>query len=202
MKRIIKLTESDLTKIIRKITESDEFKYGHEKINKLYDKIGDDEDVKLDDSGGDLSGKIVKKIEMLKIHDIYGLLDYLPKEITSLDDVLNDDLLGILSDDDTGLFDLKHVSKFNERESADFVDRRKKCKNFNDYEHLFVNVQKELKAGKRKLLDFKFGNLQVGSFYVHNGLIFYVEKINITQLDGTIKDTNKHRNLGYFVSIL
>ena len=63
MKRIIKLTESDLTKIIRKITESDEFKYGHEKINKLYDKIGDDEDVKLDDSGGDLSGKIVKKID-------------------------------------------------------------------------------------------------------------------------------------------
>ena len=136
------------------------------------------------------------KIEMLKIHDIYGILDYMPKEITSLDDVLSDDLLGILNDDDTGLFDLKHVSKFKERESADFVDRRKKCKNFDDYEHLFINVQKELKAGKRKLLDFKFGNLQVGSFYVHNGLIFYVEKINITQLEHYRPDGKRIREDG------
>lgn len=136
------------------------------------------------------------KMEMLKVHDIYGLLDYTPKEVTSLDDVLNDDILGILGDDDTGLFNLKHVTKFNERESADFVARRKKCKNFNDYEHLFVSVQRELKEGKRKLLDFKFGNLQQGSFYVHNGLVFYVEKINITQLEHYRPDGKRIREDG------
>ena len=136
------------------------------------------------------------KMEMLKVHDIYGLLDYTPKEVTSLDDVINDDVLGILGDDDTGLFNLKHVTKFNERESADFVARRKKCKNFNDYEHLFVSVQRELKEGKRKLLDFKFGNLQQGSFYVHNGLVFYVEKINITQLEHYRPDGKRIREDG------
>jgi hypothetical protein len=136
------------------------------------------------------------KMEMLKVHDIYGLLDYTPKEVTSLDDVLNDDVLGILGDDDTGLFNLKHVTKFNERESADFVARRKKCNNFNDYEHLFVSVQRELKEGKRKLLDFKFGNLQQGSFYVHNGLVFYVEKINITQLEHYRPDGKRIREDG------
>ena len=136
------------------------------------------------------------KMEMLKIHDIYGLLDYTPKEITSLDDVINDDVLGILGDDNTGLFDLKHVTRFKERESTDFVARRKKCKNFNDYEHLFVSVQRELKEGKRKLLDFKFGNLQQGSFYVHNGLVFYVEKINITQLEHYRTDGKRIREDG------
>ena len=136
------------------------------------------------------------KLEMLKVHDIYGLFDYTPKEVTSLDDVLNDDVLGILSDDDTGLFDLKHVTKFKERESTDFVARRKKCKNFNDYEHLFVSVQRELKEGKRKLLDFKFGNLQQGSFYVHNGLVFFVEKINITQLEHYRADGKRIREDG------
>jgi hypothetical protein len=136
------------------------------------------------------------KIEMLKVHDIYGLLDYTPKEVTSLDDILNDDVLGILGDDDTGLFELKHVTRFKERESTDFVARRKKCKNFNDYEHLFVSVQRELKEGKRKLLDFKFGNLQQGSFYVHNGLVFYVEKINITQLEHYRTDGKRIREDG------
>jgi hypothetical protein len=136
------------------------------------------------------------KMEMLKIHDIYELLDYTPKEVTSLDDVLNDDILGILGDDNTGLFELKHVTKFTERESADFVARRKKCKNFNDYEHLFVNVQRELKEGKRKLLDFKFGNLKQDSFYVHNGLVFYVEKINITQTEHYRPDGKRIREDG------
>lgn len=136
------------------------------------------------------------KMEMLKVHDIYGLLDYTPKEVISLDDVLNDDILGILGDDNTGLFELKHVTKFTERDSADFVARRKKCKNFNDYEHLFVNVQRELKEGKRKLLDFKFGNLKQDSFYVHNGLVFYVEKINITQTEHYRPDGKRIREDG------
>jgi hypothetical protein len=91
------------------------------------------------------------KIQILKIHDIYGLLDYIPKEITSLDDVLSDDLLGILNDDDTGLFDLKHVKKFEDRITPDFVARRKACKDFSKFEPLFKEVQSDLKSGKRIL---------------------------------------------------
>jgi hypothetical protein len=117
------------------------------------------------------------KMEMLKVHDTYGLLDFTPKEITSLDDVINDDVLGILGDDNTGLFDLKHVTKFNERSSADFISRRKPCKDFSKYESLFQEVQSDLKSGERKLIGFKQDNLREKAFYVHNGLLLYLDNI-------------------------
>ena len=66
MKKIVKLTESDLTHIVKKEIKEQEFEYGHENIKKLYDKLGDDEYVSLDDSSGDLSGSIVSKVEYVK----------------------------------------------------------------------------------------------------------------------------------------
>jgi hypothetical protein len=115
---------------------------------------------------------------VLKIHDIYGLLDYISKEVSSLDDILNDDVLGILGEDDTGLFELKHVTKFAERQSADFVARRKSCKDFKKYESAFKAVQLDLKNGNRKLIEFKQDNLREKTFYVHNGLLLYLDSWN------------------------
>jgi hypothetical protein len=136
------------------------------------------------------------KIEMLKVHDIYGILDYIPKEITSLDDVLSDDMLGILNDDDTGLFDLKHVTKFKDRESTDFVAQRKPCKDFNLYEAKFKQIQSELKSGKRKLIDFKLDNLRENCYYIHNGILLFVEKINITRKEHYKPDGTRVREDG------
>ena len=136
------------------------------------------------------------KMEMLKIHDIYGLLDYTPKAVTSLDDVLNDDILGILGDDDTGLFDMKHVSKFKERESTDFVAKRKPCKDFEKYESKFKLVQSDLKEGKRKLIEFKQDNLREKTYYIHNGILFFVEKIDITKKEHYKPDGTRVREDG------
>lgn len=136
------------------------------------------------------------KMEMLKVHDIYGLLDYTPKQVSSLDDVINDDVLGILGDDDTGLFELKHVTKFKERESTDFVAKRRPCKDFNNYESKFKQIQSELKSGKRKLIDFKLDNLRENCYYVHNGILLFVEKINITRKDHYKPDGTRVREDG------
>ena len=136
------------------------------------------------------------KMEMLKVHDKYGLLDFTPKEITSLDDVINDDVLGILGDDNTGLFDLKHVTKFKERESTDFVAKRKPCRDFNNYESKFKQIQTELKSGKRKLIDFKLDNLREHCYYVHNGILLFVEKINITRKEHYKPDGTRVREDG------
>jgi hypothetical protein len=136
------------------------------------------------------------KMEILKNHDIYGLLDYTPKEVTSLDDVLNDDVLGILGDDDTGLFDLKHVTKFKERESTDFVAKRKPCKDFDKYEPKFKLVQSDLKEGKRKLIEFKQDNLREKTYYIHNGILFFVEEINITKKEHYKPDGTRVREDG------
>jgi hypothetical protein len=83
-----------------------------------------------------------------------------------------------LKDDSEGLFDFKHIERFDERASADFVARRKPCKDFDKYEQQFKDVQKDLKNGKRRLITFKEENLRAGDFYVHNGILLYLEKVD------------------------
>lgn len=122
------------------------------------------------------------KILALKPYDKFDLLKVeAEKEYNTLEDLLQDDFLGLLSDDREGLFDLKHVDYSEERASADFVARRKPCKDFDRYEPLLKAVQVDLSLGKRKLVNFNQDNLRVGSFYVHNGILFYLKEINITQ---------------------
>ena len=121
------------------------------------------------------------KMEMLKNHDTFGLLNYAQKQINSLDDILNDDALGLLDDDAEGLFDLKHVKMQDDRANADFVARRKPCKDFEKYESLFKEVQKDLSNRKRELLAFKEDNLNAGDFYVHNGVVLLLEQVDFEE---------------------
>lgn len=122
------------------------------------------------------------KVEILNVHDKYGLLRYEKKEINSLEDILKDDPLGLLGDDSQGLFDLKHVVPSDiERAEADFVAKRKPCKGFDKYETLFKDVQKDLSEGKRKLVTFKQENLRPGDFYVHNGILLLLEDVEFEE---------------------
>ena len=136
------------------------------------------------------------KMEMLKSHDRFGLLAYAPKEINSLDDILSDDILGLLDDDSEGLFDLKHVKDIDERASTDFVARRKPCKDFDQFEQSLKDVQKDLGNGKRKLVEFKMGNLRENTFYVHNGVLFLLKEINISKKDHYREDGTRVREDG------
>lgn len=138
------------------------------------------------------------KAKWLQEYDRFGLLRFTKKEINSLDDLLNEDALGLLDDDDTGLFNLVHVKRDFERERAetDFVARRKPCKDFGKYEDRFREVQQNLKANKRKIIDFKLDNLREGSYYIHNGILFLVEKINITHKEHYRKDGTRVREDG------
>ncbi len=124
------------------------------------------------------------KSEMLKAQDIHGLLSIEPKEPLSIDDIMDNDPLGLLNDETEGLFELKNIKPTEKsRAEADFVARRKPCKDFAKYEQLFKSVQKDIKEGQRNLLAFKLGNLRQGAYYVHNGILFLVEKIDITRKD-------------------
>lgn len=123
----------------------------------------------------------VNKSEMLESEDIYNLLNVEPKEINSIDDILGDNFDDLLNTDDAGLFDFKHTPKEYERAQADFVARRKKCKDFDKYEHLFKEVQSDLANGKRQLIEFKEDNLREGDYYVHNGVLMLLAEVNISQ---------------------
>ena len=66
MSKVVKLTESDLTKIVNRVINEQERVYGGDNIKKLYGKLKDDEYVDLDDASGDLSGSIASKVEYVK----------------------------------------------------------------------------------------------------------------------------------------
>lgn len=122
-----------------------------------------------------------EKKEMLKSYDTYKLLNHEQKPITSLDDIFTNDSFGLLNDKAEGLFDLKHISNQDERASTDFVAKRKPCKDFDKYEPTFKEVQKDLSAGKRKLIAFRQDNLRPGDFYVHNGVLLLLESVNFEE---------------------
>ena len=65
MKRIIKLTESELTNLIKRIV-SEEKLYSGDELKNVYSTLGDDEDVSLSDTTGTLYGRKVSKKEYLE----------------------------------------------------------------------------------------------------------------------------------------
>lgn len=136
------------------------------------------------------------KTEMLLPHDRFGLLQYEEKEIKTVDDILDDDFFGLLDEEGTGLYDLKHVPTAEERASADFVARRKQCKDFEQYEPLFKSVQADLVSGKRKLIKFEQDNLRAGEFYVHNGVLLLLEQVDFEETKQEFKSGSRVRKDG------
>ena len=134
------------------------------------------------------------KMLALEPQDTYGLLKVEKKEINSIDDIFNDDILGMFDDGEAqSLFEFKHTPRELARAEADFVARRKPCKNFKDYEALFKSVQSDLSSGKRKLVEFKQGNIREGAYYIHRGILFLLEKIDISKKDHYREDGTRVR---------
>ena len=132
-----------------------------------------------------------EKMMALEPQDKYNLLNNEKKEISSIDDIFGNDSLDILGDDAEGLFTFNHTPEDYERAKADFVGKRVKCKDFDKYENIFKEVQNDLALGKRKLVDFKLSDLKEGNYYVHNGILFLLEKINKREEKSDLKDTHK-----------
>ena len=133
--------------------------------------------------------------------DKYGLLETQKKEIKSLDDIFSDDALDILGDDSEDLFTFNHTPTDAERAKADFVARRKKCKDFSKYEPMFKQVQEDLASGKRKLIDFSYDNLKKGHFYINNGILLYLKNVNFDKTLKTFKSGLRNRDDGRTVTI-
>lgn len=128
----------------------------------------------------------------LKPFDRHNLLGYVDSEASgekqTIDDILNDDDLGLLNaDKDLDIFKFKHTPRPEDRAEADFVAQRKpmKEKEFEKYEVLFQKVHKEIKEGKRKIKPFTNieKNLHVGNFYLMNGILLYLESANLKKVE-------------------
>ena len=123
------------------------------------------------------------KASTLKDLDRHNLLVDV-KEIKNVDDILENDVLGLLDDGPDNIFNLKNIP--TEKIKTDFVARRKPCKNFKEYEDKFKEIQKDIKEGKRKLIIHKEHHLKEGRYFVLDGILLFLEKID----DPIIKEFN------------
>jgi hypothetical protein len=96
-----------------------------------------------------------------------------PKIIESLDDILSDDALGLLDDSADSIFTIRNVPKAIDM--PDKIATRKRCKDFDQFEHLFSACHADLKSGEREQQKFT-GEQQIqrGMFFVLHGVMCYV----------------------------
>lgn len=144
--------------------------------------------------------KDAKKIEILKSYDSHNLLNT-KVDVKSVEDILNDDDLGILDTEETAsIFMLKNVPSSKERSSTDFVAQRKAMSNkeFKDYELMFKKVHQELREGKRSLTQFTGSerNLKKGAYYVLDGVLLYLEEVDVELKEVELATGNRNRKDG------
>lgn len=104
------------------------------------------------------------------------------KGINTIDDVLLDDVLGLLGDsildeaDPNDIFKLRNVPK--KLDMPEQIARREPCKDFDVYEHLFKQCHIDLVSGENKLRPFT-GEQQiaVGHFFILHGIMVYVAEV-------------------------
>ncbi len=141
-----------------------------------------------------------KKTEILKPYDTYNLLNT-KIEVKSVADILSDDDLGILeTEESSSIFNLKNVSRSDERAETDFVARRKpmKDKEFAPYEGRFKEVHLDLKQGKRSLKAFTSSekNLIKGSYYILDGILLFLEEVDVEAKEIELATGNRFRQDG------
>ena len=131
-----------------------------------------------------------KKIERCRPFDDLGILpqpvqtveepqaEY-HRELTEeeqLEAILNDPLLADIEDGtDLGLFDVPEYmrQRLEARKEAEYIGKRRPCEDFDKYAEGFKEIQQGLKSGKYKLTKFSIRNLNVGGYFVEDGMIGY-----------------------------
>jgi len=126
------------------------------------------------------------KAAALAEYDTHGLLANVvaiePKEINSIDDILEDDVLGLLDDDlsseadPNDIFALRNVPK--SIEMPDHIAKRKPCKEFEQFEPLFKRYHAELTSGAKTTRKFESElQIAVGEMFILQGMLVYVANI-------------------------
>lgn len=118
-----------------------------------------------------------KKVKMLLPYDYYNLLESEETKSVSVEELISDDPLGLLDGDDEAdsIYTLSHV-KPSERLRPDYIAHRKVCKDFDLYEEAFQQIHDDLEHGRRRLVEFKEGDLHEGCYYVLRGVVLYLEQ--------------------------
>jgi len=135
--------------------------------------------------------KSEKKIERCRPYDDLGILPQLEqtveepqieyqRELTEeeqLETIFNDPLFADIQDGaDFGLFDIPEYmrERLKARKEAEYVGKRRPCEDFDRYADGFKEIQQGLKSGKYRLVKFSIKHLQVGRYFVEDGMVGYL----------------------------
>jgi hypothetical protein len=105
-----------------------------------------------------------------------------PKEINTIDDVLDDDALGLLGSDvsdesdPNDIFTLKNVPKPIDK--PDHIAKRKSCKEFDRFEQLFKQNHADLASKKKVMIPFTSERQIIPDrFFILQGMMVYVANV-------------------------
>ncbi len=116
--------------------------------------------------------------DFLTKYDTHNLLRIETKDLDTVSDIFEDDDLDLLSIEDSSVLNIKNVPQIRQdRSDPDFVAQREICADFDQYEHLFVQTQRELKNGTKILATFVESEMKQGDFFVLGGVLIYLEKV-------------------------
>ena len=137
--------------------------------------------------------KDTKKVKTLLPYDYYNLLASEETKSVSVEELIRDDPLGLLDGDDEAdsIYTLSHV-KPSERLRPDYIAHRKVCKDFDLYEEAFQRIHNDLENGRRRLVEFKEGDLHEGCYYVLRGVVLYLEQNLAVKKKSSIKAVQKY----------
>lgn len=120
------------------------------------------------------------KIAALKPLDEFGLLAT-PEAPASLDDLLGGDDLDLLGDE-SGLLDVSDLPVRKSPDQAESVAKRKKCLDFERFEHLFKAKHAELADGTAQIAPYKgLRTVTEGRFFILNGVMLFVAEVGETR---------------------
>lgn len=95
----------------------------------------------------------------------------------------DDELLAELAGDDEGsdIQNLRHVRSNAEKREAEEIAQRERCEDFERFQPLFEQVQRELQSGVRVTRTFiRDASIEEGQFFILGGLTVYVSEVGET----------------------
>ena len=118
---------------------------------------------------------------LLTLFDSKGLLEHQPEAASALPDAMDDDALLAELGVEAGapdITDLRHVRSSAEKRTTEEIATRSKCGDFEKFQPLFEQVQKELDAGLRETRPLGIqSDIEPGRFFIVGGQKAYVAEV-------------------------
>jgi len=119
----------------------------------------------------------------LDTHDLLSEAPHVlaPEQAEALDDESLMAELGIGGAGSDDITQLRHVRSFEERKAAEDIAQRARCEDFDRFQPLFEQAERELKAGARKTIRFgRDASVEMGNFFILGGQTVYIAEMGET----------------------